>query len=113
MSTDRDIGEWFEQYVTDHPADKEAVLRFVRDMAYRGFAVAPEGSVVPCLKSTHEVARTLRVKPQTVHTWRARGILPEPDFSLRVGPVWLCETIERWAIETGRWPKHASIAHLS
>ena len=54
------------------------------------------------LVSTQEIAQRLGVKHQTVHTWRARGILPEPDFDLGVGPVWLWETIREWAVSTGR-----------
>ena len=54
------------------------------------------------LVSTQEIALRLGVKHKTVYTWRARGVLPEPDFDLGVGPVWLWETIEAWARETGR-----------
>lgn len=54
------------------------------------------------LVSSAEIAQHLRVKKETVHAWRYRGILPAPDFDLAVGPVWLWSTIEEWAKETGR-----------
>lgn len=52
--------------------------------------------------SSHEIADRLGVKPQTVHMWQWRGLLPAPDWSLRIGPVWRWERIEEWAEATGR-----------
>lgn len=49
-----------------------------------------------------EIAHRLGVRRQTVHQWRHRDVLPDPDWPLDVGPVWLWDTIERWARETGR-----------
>lgn len=32
----------------------------------------------------------------TIHMYRSRGVLPDPDFQLGGGPVWKQATIERW-----------------
>lgn len=52
--------------------------------------------------SATELALRLGVKTETVHMWRFRGLLPEPDWLLAVGPIWKWVTVERWAKETGR-----------
>jgi len=54
------------------------------------------------LVSIAEIADRLDVPKDTVNKWRHRGLLPDPDYSLAVGPVWEWSTIERWAIDTGR-----------
>ncbi len=46
-----------------------------------------------------EIAATLEVSTTLVSTWRKRGKLPEPDITLRMGPVWFAATIEPWIKE--------------
>jgi hypothetical protein len=48
------------------------------------------------------IAERLNVPKDTVNKWRHRGLLPEPDYPLAVGPVWEWATIETWARQTGR-----------
>ena len=48
------------------------------------------------------VADRLKVRRQTVHMWRHRGIMPEPDYMLNGGPVWAWWRIRDWAERTGR-----------
>lgn len=48
------------------------------------------------------IAERLSVPKDTVHKWRHRGLLPEPDYPLAVGPVWEWSTIEKWARATNR-----------
>ena len=48
------------------------------------------------------IADRLNVPKDTVHKWRHRQQLPEPDYPLAVGPVWEWETIRQWAESTGR-----------
>ena len=49
-----------------------------------------------------EIAKRLGVKPQTVHTWRQRKILPTPRWTVSGQPAWDWEEIEQWAKRTGR-----------
>lgn len=49
-----------------------------------------------------EIADRLRVSVNTVHSWRNRGILPDPDVVLGLGPIWSWIRISTWALETGR-----------
>lgn len=49
-----------------------------------------------------EIAERLAVKPETVHQWAYRGLLPEPRWTVSGRPAWNWPTIERWARETGR-----------
>ena len=58
--------------------------------------------IPPTLVSAQEIADQLGVKKATVHMWRARGILPEADYDLAVGPIWTWDTIWNWAVKTGR-----------
>jgi len=53
-----------------------------------------------------EIAELIQVKRSTVDQWRARGVLPEPDFPVTVGGrrPWRAGTIRRWAQNTGRLP---------
>ena len=62
-----------------------------------------------------EVAERLRVKPQTVHTWRHRKLMPEPRWAVSGQPAWDWAEIEAWAKETGRIPEidaHAEMLEL-
>ena len=54
------------------------------------------------LVGQNEIADRLGVKLGTVHMWRHRGLFPEPEWQLAIGPVWRWLTIEVWAIATGR-----------
>lgn len=49
-----------------------------------------------------EIAGRLGVKPQTVHTWRQRRIMPEPRWTVSGQPAWDWAEIEAWARRTGR-----------
>ena len=49
-----------------------------------------------------EIADRLGVKRGTVHEWRRRGILPEPEAIVSGVPVWQWSKIEAWARSTGR-----------
>lgn len=49
-----------------------------------------------------EIAERLGVQRETVDQWRARGILPDPDWTVGGRPAWRWSTIRRWARETGR-----------
>ena len=44
-----------------------------------------------------EVAVLLDVRPGTVSQWKFRKLLPDPDYTLHCGDVWMRSTIERWA----------------
>src|SRR5881628_512983 len=49
-----------------------------------------------------EIAVRLRVRPQTVHTWRHRKLMPEPRWTVSGQPAWDWPEIEAWARRTGR-----------
>ena len=49
-----------------------------------------------------EIAERLEVNRATVDQWRHRKVLPPADSQLAGGPLWLWDTIERWAKQTGR-----------
>lgn len=44
-----------------------------------------------------EIAERLDVKRGTVHTWRLRGVLPEPLAVISGVPIWEWETIKAWS----------------
>lgn len=52
--------------------------------------------------SMKEIAVRLDVKRGSVAKWRTRGIFPEPDYALGVGPVWKWSTVSSWALSTDR-----------
>ena len=52
-----------------------------------------------------EVAAIAGVKHRTVVTWRARGIMPEPDAVISGVPLWRERRIVRWLETTGRLPE--------
>ncbi len=49
-----------------------------------------------------EIAVRLGLKAQTVHTWRHRGVLPPPRWTVSGQPAWDWSDIEDWAKRTGR-----------
>ncbi|MEV7021097.1 MerR family transcriptional regulator [Kitasatospora sp. NPDC093558] len=50
------------------------------------------------LWSYAEVARHIKVQPETVRSYRRHGLLPEPDVIDGSGhPRWYPETIRAWA----------------
>lgn len=51
-----------------------------------------------------EIAGMLAVKENTVHQWRARGIMPQPDGLVSGNPAWHWSTVRKWAEATGRVP---------
>src|SRR5258707_7613690 len=50
-----------------------------------------------------EIAQRLGVKQQTAAAWRHRNLLPPPEGTVSGAPAWRWETIERWALQTGRF----------
>lgn len=62
-----------------------------------------------------EIAARLRVRPQTVHTWRHRKLMPAPRWTVSGQPAWEWATIEAWARSTGRLREadtHAALLEL-
>ena len=49
-----------------------------------------------------EIASRLGVRPQTVHTWRQRKLMPAPRWTVSGQPAWDWAAIEAWARRTGR-----------
>jgi hypothetical protein len=49
-----------------------------------------------------EIAARLGVRPQTVHTWRQRKLMPAPRWTVSGQPAWNWAEIETWAQRTGR-----------
>ena len=49
-----------------------------------------------------EIAKRLDVRPQTVHAWRHRNVMPQPRWTVSGQPAWDWAEIEVWAVETGR-----------
>ncbi len=49
-----------------------------------------------------EIASRLGVRSNTVSTWRARGLLPEPVATISRVPLWHWEQVRAWADATGR-----------
>lgn len=42
------------------------------------------------------------MRPQTVHTWRQRKLMPKPRWIVSGQPAWDWSEIEEWARQTGR-----------
>ena len=59
-----------------------------------------------------EIAKRLRVRPQTVHAWRHRGRLPAATWTVSGQPAWDWAEIEEWARRTGRLGEHNIHADL-
>ena len=59
-----------------------------------------------------EIAARLGVRPQTVHTWRHRKLMPEPRWTVSGQPAWDWPEIEAWARRTGRLRESAVHAAL-
>jgi hypothetical protein len=62
-----------------------------------------------------EIATRLRVKPQTVHAWRHRKLMPAPRWTVSGQPAWDWSEIEAWARRTGRLQEedlHAALLEL-
>lgn len=62
----------------------------------------PRRAGEPCPVGAAEIAERLDVKPQTVHTWRHRGLMPDPRWTVSGQPAWEWREIEEWARRTGR-----------
>jgi hypothetical protein len=43
-----------------------------------------------------EIAAMLGVAPNTVASWRQRGVLPPSKWELRTGPLWLASDVRAW-----------------
>ena len=59
-----------------------------------------------------EIAARLGVKPQTVHMWRHRKLMPEPRWTVSGQPAWDWSEIEAWARRTGRLRERDVYAEL-
>lgn len=58
-----------------------------------------------------EIAARLGVRPQTVHAWRHRQLMPRPRWTVSGQPAWEWPEIEAWARRTGRF--RAEDAHAA
>jgi predicted DNA-binding transcriptional regulator AlpA len=67
-------------------------------MRYR--STTTRGEPIPV--GAAEIAARLGVKPQTVHTWRHRKLMPQPRWTVSGQPAWDWPEIEAWARRTGR-----------
>lgn len=56
------------------------------------------------LVGPQEVAERLGVQRETVHRWRVRGVLVDPEWVISGVPLWRWQTVHRWARATGRLP---------
>ncbi len=45
---------------------------------------------------TAAVAELAGIKRETVHTYLARGTIPQPDLRIGASPAWLSSTIWSW-----------------
>lgn len=52
-----------------------------------------------------DIAERLGVAEQTVKTWKLRGVLPPPRWTVSGRPCWNWADIAKWASETGRATK--------
>jgi predicted DNA-binding transcriptional regulator AlpA len=48
------------------------------------------------LLSAGEIAKMIGVKRTTVHSYLARGRIPEPFVRLQAGPIWSRKQIDTW-----------------
>lgn len=57
--------------------------------------------------TSEQLANRLGVARESIHRYRTRGDIPEPDEIVGRSPVWKIETIERWeAVRPGHgWRK--------
>jgi predicted DNA-binding transcriptional regulator AlpA len=78
--------------------DRCGVTHYTYDMAQSQLAFP--NNVLPV--GAAEVATRLGVKPQTVHTWRHRNLMPAPRWTVSGQPAWDWAEIEAWAKRTGR-----------
>jgi hypothetical protein len=60
-----------------------------------------------------EAAELLDVDQRTPHTWRRRGLFPDPDHeSVNGEPAWNRVTVISWAARTGRLPASLAVEGL-
>lgn len=60
---------------------------------------APEMPSPNDLLTTDQVAELAGVKPMSIHQYRQRGAIPEPDQYVGRTPVWKRRTIDKWLAE--------------
>lgn len=51
---------------------------------------------------SNDIAARLGVAEQTVKTWKQRGVLPPPSWTVSGRPAWNWPDIAKWARETKR-----------
>lgn len=56
----------------------------------------------PAPVAASDIAQGLGVQLDTVMKWQARGVLPDPTWTVGGRPAWDWWVIERWARQTGR-----------
>jgi predicted DNA-binding transcriptional regulator AlpA len=59
-----------------------------------------------------EIAMRLGVKPQTVHRWCQRKLMPPPRWTVSGRPAWEWTAIEAWARSTRRMSEGDAYAAL-
>ena len=57
---------------------------------------------IPALVDLAAAAAIFGVGKGTVQKWRTRGIFPDPDVELAVGPIWLAEVVVDWGLNVRR-----------
>ena len=57
---------------------------------------------IPALVDLAAAAELFGVGKGTVQKWRTRGIFPDPDVELAVGPIWLAEVVVDWGLNVRR-----------
>ena len=88
-----------------------AVNTTIGDMPDRSRRVPSEVTPV----GAAEIAARLGVRPQTVHTWRHRKLMPPPRWTVSGQPAWDWLDVESWARRTGRLAEpdvHAALLEL-
>ena len=81
---------------TEVPADLLAA--YISDLLTEEPAV-PVTVIRERVLGAADVAEHLGVKPDTVHKWGARRLLPPPDLMVSGAAAWWESTIDQWASE--------------
>lgn len=63
------------------------------------------------LVGPQEIGKRLGVKTQTVSSWKARGLLPEPYAIVSYVPIWEWRVILDWARKTNRLSESAPLSN--
>lgn len=81
----------------------------VEEMVADALATVEDSSTIDEMQAdpvgVKDIAARLGVRDQTVATWKVRGLLPEPRWTVSGMSVWQWSDIEKWAKKTGRWDR--------